>query len=210
MTEKINDMELIIPFGLLGLDSKSPIPKPEDLNQWLDLNNRKLYVDSEIGEELIDHLTYYIQMWNEDDRDIPVEERKTIRLYVDTVGGSLFGTLHLCDIIMASKTPVHTITKSIGYSGGVLIAVAGHKRFAYKHSSFLIHRGSFGVSGNANANEDTTEFYSKADLKVNDYLMKHTKITEELLELNKRKEWFMFAEDALELGIIDEILEEIL
>jgi len=212
MTEKINEMELLIPFGALGIDKKSPIPTPEDFNQWADLNARKLYVNTEITDELVEDITYYIQLWNEEDKEAEYakEDRKPIKLYIDTIGGSLFGTLHICDIIKTSKTPVYTITKSMGYSGGVLLGIAGHKRYAYKHTSFLIHRGSFGLSGNANSNEDTTDFYLKADEKVNDYIMSNTKITKELLEINKRKEWYMFSEDALELGIIDEVLEEIL
>lgn len=208
MTERFKNMELLIPFGALGLDKKDNIPSPEDFNEWLDLNDRKLYVNQEITEDIVDYIAYYIQRWNEEDMN---KENKTpIRMYINTVGGSLLDTLHVCDIIMSSKTPVYTVVQTCAYSAGVLLTIAGHKRFAYPHSSFLVHRGSFGLSGDANANYDTTEFYNKMYDKVREFMLSNTDITEELLQKNMRKEWYMFAEDALELGIIDSITKEII
>jgi len=198
-------------LGTLGLDKKDPIPQPEDLNTWLDLKARKLFITDEISEDTVSYVAYYIQRWNEEDAlaSIHPDKRTPIRVYIDTVGGSLLDTLHICDIMQASKTPIWTIVRAIAYSGGVLLAMSGHVRYAYKNSTFLIHRGSFGLSGNANSNFDITEFYNKLDESVHAYIVDNTKITKELLDKNMRKEWYMLSADALEAGIIDYITTEI-
>ena len=75
------------------------------------------------------------------------ESNKTsspIKLYINSYGGDVYPFLGLIDVILASKTPVYTYTLGAAMSCALLVALAGHKRFAYKHSTFMYHQISLG------------------------------------------------------------------
>jgi ATP-dependent Clp endopeptidase proteolytic subunit ClpP len=203
------DLRDLIPILFDSVPDKK-IPEPEEINTWIDLNSRKLYVNDDITEATVDYVAYYIQRWNEDDKDIAQVDRVPIRVYINTNGGCLISTMFICDLIQISRTPVWTIVQGNAYSGGGLILVSGHRRIAHKNSTILIHRGSFGAGGNANSAYDTVEFYNNLDKRVEKFFIDNTRISEEKFAENKRREWFIFSEEALELGIVDEIATEVI
>ena len=71
--------------------------------------------------------------YNRKDRDIPVEKRKPINIYIMSFGGELYPAYALISTILASKTPVNTINMGVAMSAGLLILLAGHKRYAMKY-----------------------------------------------------------------------------
>ena len=107
-----------------------------------DLENRRLFINDVIDSDVIDTIVYHILRYNREDKDIPVESRKPILLYVNTNGGSVPDGYALFDAIMTSKTPVYTINQGYCYSMGFLIFISGKKRFAMPNSTFLMHDGS--------------------------------------------------------------------
>ena len=107
-----------------------------------DLENRRLFINDVIDSDVIDTIVYHILRYNREDKDIPVESRKPILLYVNTNGGSVPDGYALIDAIMTSKTPVYTINQGYCYSMGFLIFISGKKRFATPNSTFLMHDGS--------------------------------------------------------------------
>ena len=74
-----------------------------------DLENRRLFINDIIDSDVIDTIVYHILRYNREDKDIPVENRKPILLYVNTNGGSVPDGYALIDAVMTSKTPVYTI-----------------------------------------------------------------------------------------------------
>ena len=86
----------------------------------------------------------------DDEAKIPVEERKPIKIYIQSPGGMLTSTFTMIDSIKLSKTPVYTIAMGETYSGGFFTFLAGHKKFAYPHASFLYHEGATANGGDAN------------------------------------------------------------
>ena len=109
-----------------------------------------------------------------------------------------------------SKTPVYTIVIGSAYSAGFFISIAGHKRYAYPLSSFLYHEGSATNGGTANQFQNFSEFYKKQLKQLKEHTLNCTKISEELYEEKKRDDWWLDANEALELGVIDEISEELM
>lgn len=107
-----------------------------------DLESRKLYINYEIDETLNDEITYHILRYNAEDKGIPVEKRKPILLYIASNGGSVPNGFSLIDTIINSKSPVYTINLAYQYLMGFLIGLAGHKRCATKHTTYLMHDGS--------------------------------------------------------------------
>lgn len=81
-----------------------------------DLENRRLFINDVIDSAVIDTIVYHILRYNREDKDIPVESRKPILLYVNTNGGSVPDGYALIDAVMTSKTPVYTINQGYCYS----------------------------------------------------------------------------------------------
>lgn len=151
-----------------------------------------------------------IRFWNQYDREhnIPIEERKPIKIFIDSCGGSLTDTFTIIDSIRTSETPVWTINIGCAYSGGFFVFISGHKRIAYAHSSFLFHEGSTGTSGTSSQFENYTAFYKKQLLQLQDVVLKNTKISEEeYMKIHKDDIWYDIV-DGLEKGFIDEIAKE--
>ena len=139
------------------------------------------------------------------ERYIPVEDRMPIKIFIDSGGGDLCATLTMIDAIEASKTPVWTINIGTAYSGGFFTFIAGHKRFAYPHATFLYHEGSTMNGGDAGKFRNFAEFYDKQLQMLKNITLKYTNISDELYESKKRDDWWITTDEAIELGICDEI-----
>lgn len=150
-----------------------------------------------------------IRFWNDmdDENGIDPKNRKPIKIYIDSFGGSLVDTFTMVDAIRNSKTPVWTICTGAAYSGGFFTFIAGHRRIAYPLSSFLYHEGATGTSGDAGKFRNYAAFYEKQLIQLKDIVLKHTNITEEQYEKHIKDDWWFTAPEALEYGICDEISE---
>lgn len=169
--------------------------------------NRGLHL-GDIDNSIADSMDAYIRFFNrlDDEEKIPIEKREPIKIYIDSGGGDLMGTLTIIDAIKKSKTPVWTINIGQAYSGGFFIFMTGHKRFSYKNASFLFHEGSTGTHGDANKFNNWADFYKKVLKKLKELVLEHTKITEEEYEKHVKDDWWLFADEAIEYGICDEII----
>lgn len=206
--DEIEIMDLDELMDAIGGNIKNETKDFADLVTFHSSLQREIYLGgiSDGTGSLIDGL---IRFWNQYDEthNIPKEERKPIKIYIDSIGGSLTDTMTIIDAIRLSKTPVWTICTGCAYSGGFFSLIAGHKRFAYPHSSFLFHEGSTSNGGTAGQFENYTAFYKKQLTQLKDIVVKYTKITEEEYASIKKDDIWYNAKEALEKGIIDEIME---
>lgn len=178
----------------------------DDLFYLKDLQQRKLFLSDDICQLTVDDIVKRILQYNSDDKGKPVEERKPILLYLSSNGGDVGAGFCLIDAITNSKTPVYTINMSNQYSMGFLIGIAGKKRFSSPNATFLLHDGTNFIYATGSKARDTMEFNDKFEAKIKDYVLRFTKITNEEYEANRRKEWYMFAEDAKRYGVTDYII----
>ena len=180
----------------------------EDLFYLKDLKQRKLYLNQDISQETVSDIVRHILQFNREDHDLKPEDRIPIKLYLVSNGGEVDSGFELIDVIEASTTPVYTINLGYQYSMGFLIGLAGHKRFATKNAKYLIHDGSNFVYGTGSKVQDQMEFNKRVETRVKDYILSHTKITEEDYISKVRVEWYLFADEAKEKGITDYIIGE--
>lgn len=171
-----------------------------------DLLERKLYINYEINEDIIPEAVYHILKWNKEDKGIPVEDRTPIKIYMSTPGGSLQDGMELVDVIVASKTPVYSINLGYQYSMGFFINLVASKRYASINATYLMHDGFSFVCDSVSKTFDTVEFKKCQEERLKKIVLSRTKITSELYEEKRRKEWYTFAEEAKEYGFCDYIL----
>lgn len=203
----------------LNLDELTEVIKnkitSENILDFSDVINFTNSTDREIFlSGIVDGTGYYvdsyIRYWNkcDDKENIPVEERKPIKIYIDSPGGSLLDTFTMIDSIKLSKTPVWTIAIGCVYSGGFFTFICGHKRFAYKHASFLYHEGSNNSSGTAAQFENYAAFYKHQLKQLKEIVLDNTFITEDEYEKIKKDDVWYTANDGVEKGFVDAIIGE--
>lgn len=173
--------------------------------------NRCMHLGA-IDNEIADVIDNYIRFFNTQDKqnNTPIEERKPIKIFIDSVGGDIMGTLTIIDSIRQSDTPVITINTGQAYSGGFFCFIAGHKRICYPNASFLFHEGSTGTFADANKFNNWADFYKKILRRLRAITLEFTNITEEEYNEHQKDDWWFFAEEALEKGICDEISKELI
>lgn len=122
------------------------VADPELLFYYEDLNERVWNLVSEVDDSLLDFARHVIR-WNREDKDVPVEERKPIRLYINSPGGDLNIFYTIKDIVEMSKTPIIAVNLGMAYSAAALLFLSCHERYMLKSSKILLHLGSANMSG---------------------------------------------------------------
>lgn len=178
----------------------------EDYFYLKEYKERKHYITDCIESCSVDDVCKAIMQYNKDDAAIEPNERKPIILYLDTPGGEVTAGMKLIDVIQASLTPVHIVNLGTCYSMGFLIYIVGHKRFASKNATFLMHDGSIDIGGSTSKTRDYIAFNDVIEARTKELVVANTSITPELYDEKYRREWYMFADEAKELGVVDEIL----
>ena len=140
-------------------------------------------------------------------------DKQPITIKISSQGGEVFAALSIVAAIERAQEKgycVNTIGYSCCMSAAVNLLCAGSKRYAQRYTRFMVHDlGSYNFG-----------FQSKEDIKNNyeeheaiwkllsGLLLKRTNLTKDDLDdiVKHKKEFFFWSEEALELGIIDEIL----
>lgn len=131
-----------------------------------------------------------------------------IEFFLSTYGGACYDGMALHDVIESSKTPVEVICTGKIMSMGVIVALGASVRKAYRNTTFMIHQVSGLSFGTLREMEDTVAEASRINDILFNIIKSKTKVTEDQLNevLQKKKDWFLTAEEALALGILTELL----
>ena len=200
----MNKMLLAIPEPIENLQ----LPNPDLLTYYKDEQDRVLWIEGEICDGLFE-LSKMILRYNMEDRNIPVEERKPIKIFINSPGGDLDSTLAFIGLMNISKTPIWTIDACWAYSAAGLILMAGHKRYALPNTECLIHSGSGQLGGSYEQTTEQMKNYKYLVDKMRDFILSKTKIDQKLFKKNSQKDWYIYDDEMLNLGIVDEIINDL-
>ena len=196
-------------LSLLPSVANLQLADPTLVNFYADLEHRIYWLNDEINNFTFD-LVQYIIRWNREDADIPVEDRKPIRIIVDCGGGQLSVSETLSNIIKMSKTPIYGIALGYVASGASVIYLSCHLKFALPNTVFVLHKGSCsGVSGTYDEIVAFAKDYEKQMETLIDFYIENTNYTEEEIVNNIQTDWYIRTEEAVENGLVDEIITNI-
>lgn len=204
MNVDMNKMLVAIPESIENLQ----LPNPDLLTYYKDEQDRVLWIEGEINDGLFE-FSKMILRYNIEDKNIPVEERKPIKIFINSPGGDLDSTLAFIGLMNISKTPIWTIDACWAYSAAGLILMAGHKRYALPNTECLIHSGSGQLGGSYEQTTEQMKNYKYLVDKMRDFILSKTKIDQKLFKKNSQKDWYIYDNDMLELGIVDEIIGDL-
>ena len=196
-------------FNKEYLEMIEQLPSYEEYQYWEYLQDRKIIFNQDVDLNIVNRAILNIIKWNEEDDKLGLigDARPKITMYITTNGGCLFSCLALIDVIKASKTQVETVGIAVCASAGALLLMSGHYRKTYSNTTVLIHDGSISVQSTNKKAKQTIKFYDELDERVKSFVLSSTKIDEELYSSKEDEEWFMFGDEALRLGIVDEIIK---
>ena len=136
---------------------------------------------------------------------------KEISLYINSPGGSITDGMGIVDTMNYIKCPVSTICVGLAASFGAVLLANGEKgrRFATPNSEILIHQPliSGGLAGQTTEIKIHADHMVKTREKLNKLLSEKTGQSLEQIEKDTERDHYMTAQEALEYGLIDEIID---
>ena len=181
-------------------------------NTFINTDNRIFYLSDDIDNESIGRLVFNIlcEIKKDDDSDKKEKDfkREPIKLYINSYGGSVYDMWGLIDVILNSKTPIYTYCTGYAMSAAFKVFLAGHKRYCYKHSTFMYHQMSCRLYGKLQDISEDREEMDKLNKQIEDYVIDRTELTKDDIKdiREKKKDFYVHADDAVKYGIVDEIL----
>ena len=166
------------------------------------LKDRILFLGSELTDEEANLIIAQLLFLEADDPD------KDIYLYINSPGGSVSAGLAIYDTIRYLKCEVVTICVGLAASMGAFLLASGAKgkRKALPNSEIMIHQPSGGAYGQASDVKIHADHIVKTRRKLNEILAERTGQPISVIEEATERDNFLSAEEALEFGLIDEIV----
>lgn len=181
-------------------------------NTFINTEERIFYLSDDVNSEsvgkLIFNLLYQIKQDDKQDEKEKDFKRTPIKLYVNSYGGEVYDMWGLIDIIRNSKTPIYTYCTGYAMSAASKIFLAGHKRYCYKHSTFMYHQMNCFRSGKyQDLVEDRVEM-DWLNKQNEEYVIERTKLTKDIIDSirNEKKDFYIHSDKAIEYGIVGEVL----
>ena len=135
--------------------------------------------------------------------------KKEISFYINSPGGIVWSGLAIYDTMQYISPEIMTICIGQAASAGSLLLTAGSKdmRFSLPNSRIMVHQPSGGYQGQVTDIEIHTNEIKKTKEKLNQIYAKHTgKKIKEIQDVMERDKYFS-AQEAIEFGLIDRIVE---
>ena len=135
---------------------------------------------------------------------------KDIHLYINSPGGSVTAGMAIYDTMQYIKCDVSTIGMGMAASMGAFLLAGGTKgkRLALPNAEIMIHQPSGGAQGQATEIKIVADHILKTKKKLNEILSANTGQPLERVEIDTERDNYMSAQEAVEYGLIDHVIEK--
>lgn len=170
-------------------------------------------VENSADSELKLYIYGYIGGWENSAerilRKIEQSDAKTIHVHINSGGGSAFDGVAICNLLKNHKAEIIIHIDGWAASAASIIAMSGDKIIMPSNTMMMIHEASMFIYGNADYLEKTAKDLRKVDKAVSaSYQSRFIGSEEELSKLLKEETW-LTADEAVALGLADEVTDEI-
>jgi ATP-dependent Clp endopeptidase proteolytic subunit ClpP len=186
--------------------------KQIQLEDKLDFVNRKeasdernfLYrFNDKVSKDTVRHCMETLTEWHRLDPECAIE------IIFSSPGGSIIDGFELFDFLQDLRNKGHHLTTgTLGYAAsmaGVLLQ-AGDVRWVGQQAWVMIHRAAFGAWGKTYEIEDEVNFIKRIEERILAIFTSRSSLTKSKIKRNwDRKDWWISADEALNMGLVDEI-----
>jgi ATP-dependent Clp protease, protease subunit len=169
------------------------------------LKDRIVFLGSTIDDEIANSVVAQLLFLQSED------SKADVHLYINSPGGAVTAGMAIYDTIQFINCPVATYCLGQCASmGAVLLTAGAHgKRHALPNSRIMIHQPLAGMEGTAEDIMIHAKEFTKIKERLNRILIKHTGHPLKKIEEDTDRDRFMTAEEALEYGLIDRVIEHV-
>ncbi len=166
------------------------------------LNERIIFLGTPVDDQIANLLVAQLLHLESEDPD------KDISIYINSPGGVVYAGLAIYDTMQFIKPDVQTICVGMAMSMGAVILAGGAKgkRMALPNSKILIHQGSAGFSGQPTDIEIQAREVISLKRNLEAIMARHTGQSEEKLQKDMDRDYYMSPDEAREYGIIDRVI----
>jgi ATP-dependent Clp protease protease subunit len=166
------------------------------------LENRIVFLDGVITDGAANLIVMKLLFLQSENR------HQDIHLYVNSPGGSVTATMAIYDTMQFLECDVATYCVGLAASGGAVLVAGGttKKRYCLPHSKMMIHQPYGEVGGQVSDIEIQAKDILRTREILNEILAKHTGQPVEVIARDTDRDRFLTAGEAVEYGLVDEIL----
>jgi ATP-dependent Clp protease protease subunit len=137
------------------------------------------------------------------------DPEKDISLYINSPGGAAYAGLAIYDVIQHVRPDVTTICVGMGMSAAAMVLCGGApgKRLALPNARIMIHQGSAGARGAPSDMEIQLREVLATTKRMAEIIAHHSGRTLEQVSRDIDRDYFMTPGEAMEYGIVDDIIE---
>ena len=167
------------------------------------LRNRLIFLGTPITDQVANVTVAQLLFLNQEDRDAP------INMYINSPGGQVYAGLAIYDAMQMISNPISTVAVGVTASFATVLLAGGTKgqRYALPHATIHLHQPLGGAQGQVTDIEIQAKEFLRLRKKLNEILMKHTDQSEEVIERDTERDFWMDSEKAVEYGLVDQVLE---
>lgn len=140
---------------------------------------------------------------------LDTQNRKPIKLLINSPGGSVSSGLAIIDTMKAIGSQVHTYILSEVCSMAALVSICGDKRYITTNGTWMQHEMTGGSYDYISKAYDRAEYEVRIEDKMQEIMREHTKLTETELKVGTRGELWFNAKQCIEKGICDKIITKL-
>jgi ATP-dependent Clp protease protease subunit len=166
------------------------------------LKDRIVFLGTEVNDDVANLVTAQFLFLESEDPE------KEINFYINSPGGSVTAGMAIYDTMEFIRPPVSTLCLGQAGSMAAILLLAGAKgrRYALPHSRIILHQPLGGMQGQASDLEIHAKEILRAREDINSIIMKHTGQNLRKIEKDTDRDYFMAPEQAVEYGLIDEVI----
>lgn len=166
------------------------------------LQQRIIYLGAYINDKVATQIVASLLALEKADPD------EEIRLYINSPGGYPYAVFGIVDTMMQLKCPIQTVALGACYSYSTLVLAAGKRgsRYSMKNTRIMMTQTMGGSQGNWYQVEKTVQELNALYQMVCKYYMKFTDMTQDEVEMNTCRDYFMTPEEALQWNVIDDVI----
>ncbi len=166
------------------------------------LKERIIFVGTPIDDQIANLVVAQLLYLSREDAD------RDISMYINSPGGQIYSGLAIYDTMKMIPNKISTVAVGVTASFGTVLLAAGNKgnRYALPHSTIHMHQPLGGTQGQASDIEIQAKEILRLKLRLNKILSESTGQKLEVIEKDTERDLYLNAEQAVEYGLVDKIL----
>ena len=167
------------------------------------LKNRIVLVSNPINDQYANLIVAQLIYLSNEDPESPIQ------MYISTPGGAVYAGMGIYDTMQMIPNQISTVAVGSTASFGTVLLTAGSKgnRYALPNATIHMHQPLGGAQGQASDIEIHAKEILRLKGRLNEVLAYHSGKSIDEIELDTNRDFFLTAEQAVEYGLVDEVLE---